>query len=138
MFSITAPICALLKKEVAFQWKIEQEKAFKKITNVLTTTLGLQLYDPFCSRGGREVKIRSEHKLLEMITQKSIHQASPRTQAMLLKHMKCNFYVKYQPGPTMSIVDALSRTYVDGATEFDVQLEVDTSLRLHAHQHAHL
>ena len=34
---------------------------------------------------GREVEVRSDHKPLEMITRKSIHKASPRTQAMLLR-----------------------------------------------------
>ena len=57
---------------------------------------------------GREVEVRSNHKPLEMITRKSIHKASPRIQAMLLRLMKYNLYVNYQRGPTMYIADTMS------------------------------
>ena len=56
---------------------------------------------------GHEMEVRSDHKPLEMITKKSIHKASPRIQVMLLRLMKYNLYVKYQPGPTMYIADTL-------------------------------
>jgi transposase InsO family protein len=79
---------------------------------------------------GREVEVRSDHKPLEMITKKSIHKASPRIQAMLLRLMKYNLYVKYQPGPTMYIADTLSRAYIpDDDTSKDT--EIDVSLRVH-------
>ena len=79
---------------------------------------------------GREVEVKSDHKPLEMITRKSIHKASPRIQAMLLRLMKYNLYVNYQPGPTMYIADALSRAYIE-EKEVPQELELDTSMRIH-------
>ena len=75
--------------------------------------------------------MRSGHKPLEMITRKSIHKASPRTQAMLLRLMKYNLYVNYQPGLTMYIADTLSRAYVESEHESD-DIEVDTNMRIHS------
>ena len=93
---------------------------------------------------GREVEVKSDHKPLEMITRKSIHKASPRIQAMLLRLMKYNLYVNYQPGPTIHggtrlvvhieivyfIKDALSRAYIEDK-EMTQDLELDTSMRIH-------
>ena len=78
----------------------------------------------------REVEVRSEHKPLVMITRKSIHKASPRSQAMLLRLMKYNLYVKYQPGPTMYIADTVSRAYVESEHKSD-DIEVD-NMRIHS------
>ena len=58
---------------------------------------------------GRDIEERSDHKLLKMITRKPIHKASSRIQAKLLRLMKFNLYVNYQPGPTMYIADTLLR-----------------------------
>ncbi|KAK2193233.1 hypothetical protein NP493_16g03036 [Ridgeia piscesae] len=81
---------------------------------------------------GREVEVRCDHKLLEMITRrKSIHKASPWIQAMLLRLIKYNLYVNYQPGPTMYIADTLSRAYVESEHESD-DIEVDTNMRIHS------
>ena len=62
---------------------------------------------------GREVEVRSDHKPLEIIIRKSIHKASPRIQSMLLRLMKYNLYVNYQPGSTMYIADTLSIAYME-------------------------
>ena len=80
---------------------------------------------------GREVEVRTDHKPLEIITRKSIHKASPHTQAMLLRLMKYNLYVNYQLGPTMYIADTLSRAYMESERESD-DIEVDTNLRIHS------
>ena len=73
---------------------------------------------------------RSDHKPLEMIARKSIHKASPRIQAMLLRLMKHNLNVDYQSGPAMYIADTLSRAYVESEHESD-DIEVDTNMRIH-------
>ena len=81
---------------------------------------------------GREVEVRSDHKLLEMITRrKSIQKKSPWIQAMLLRLIKYNLYVNYQPCPTMYIADTLSRAYVESEHESD-DIEVDTNMRIHS------
>ena len=80
---------------------------------------------------GREVEVRFDHKPMEKITRKSIHKASPRIQAMLLRLMKYNLYVNYKPCPTMYIADTLSRAYVDGEHESNY-IEVDTNMKFHS------
>ena len=80
---------------------------------------------------GREVEVRSDHKPLEMITRESIHKVSPRILAMLLRLMKYNLYMNYQPSPTMYIADTLSRAYVETEHESD-DIEVDTNMRIHS------
>ena len=66
-----------------------------------------------------------------MITRKSIHKASPLIQAILLRLMKYNLYVNYQPGRTMYIANTLSRAYVESEHESD-DIEVDINLRIHS------
>ena len=72
----------------------------------------------------------ADHKPLEMITRISIHKASSRIQAMLLRLIKYNHNVNYQPGPTMYIADTLSRAYMDREHESD-DIQVDTNMRIH-------
>ena len=75
--------------------------------------------------------MRSDHKPLEVITRKCIHKPPPRIQAMLLRLMKYNLYVNYQPDPMMYIADTLSRAYVESEHESD-DIEVDTNMRIHS------
>ena len=78
---------------------------------------------------GKDVEVKSDQKPLETITKKSVHDASPRIQAMLLRLMLYNLYVNYKPGWTMYISDVLSRAYVENSSPED--LEVETSQRVH-------
>ena len=75
---------------------------------------------------GKDVEVKSDQKPLETITKKSIHDATPRIQAMLLR---LNLYVNYKPGPTVYISDTLSRAYVENSSIED--LEVDTNKKIH-------
>ena len=45
MFTRTAPIRELLKKEVEFQWQVEQQTALNKIKDILTRKPVLKFYD---------------------------------------------------------------------------------------------
>ena len=78
---------------------------------------------------GKDVEVKSDQKPLETITKKSVHDATPRIQAMLLRLMRYNLYVNYKPGPTMYISDTLSRAYVENSSLEG--LEVETSQRVH-------
>ena len=75
--------------------------------------------------------MKSDHNPLETITRKSIYKESPRFQAMLLKLMRYNLYVNYQPGSTMYIADTMSRAYVESEHESDY-IVVDTNMRIHS------
>ena len=58
---------------------------------------------------GREFTVESNHKPLEMIHLKSMHNVPPCLQRMLLQLQKYDMTIKYKPGSEMFLADALSR-----------------------------
>ncbi|XP_056109383.1 uncharacterized protein K02A2.6-like [Rhinichthys klamathensis goyatoka] len=76
---------------------------------------------------GREVQVESDHKPLECIFKKPLHQTPLRLQRMLLRLQRYNLKVKYKPGKEMHIADALSRAYLDECDEelLEEELEVN-------------
>ena len=58
---------------------------------------------------GRNFTVHSDHKLLESIHLKHLTAAPPQLQRMLLRLQPYDLVIKYQPGKTMEITDALSR-----------------------------
>lgn len=61
---------------------------------------------------GKEITIESDHKPLESIFKKPLHQAPMRLQRMLLRLQRYNLKVMYKPGKELYIADALSRAYL--------------------------
>ena len=61
---------------------------------------------------GTHVDIESDHKPLEIITQKQLCQAPPRLQRMLLQLQRYDYTLRYTPGRDMVIADTLSRAYI--------------------------
>lgn len=77
--------------------------------------------------GQREVIVESDHKPLEAILKKSIHQAPLRLQKMTLRIKPYAVKVKYTPGSYLFIADALSRAALPVQTseqqdEFEVNV----------------
>ena len=58
---------------------------------------------------GHRFTVQSDHKPLEMIHLKSMHNVPPRLQRMLLQLQKYDMKIKYKPGSEMLLADALSR-----------------------------
>lgn len=57
----------------------------------------------------RKIKIITEHKLLLGFINKPIDDLSPRLPCLVPRLLKYDIILKYQPGRTMCIPDALSR-----------------------------
>ena len=74
---------------------------------------------------GRNFTVHSDHKPLESIHLKHLTAAPPRLQRMLLRLQPYDLMIKYQPGKTMEIADALSRLSPEETGEvkgMDVQI----------------
>ena len=64
---------------------------------------------------GRQVNVETDHKPLETIFQKPLHQSPLRLQKMLMKLMCYDLDVEYKKGKELFIADTLSRAYLPEA-----------------------
>ena len=82
---------------------------------------------------GFKTTVHSDHKPLEAIFKKPLHQASPRLQRMLLHLQKYDLDIKYIKGKYLYAADTLSRAHhVDCSEDIDsaeIQLAVHTVLK---------
>ena len=62
---------------------------------------------------GRTTIIETDHSPLEQIFKKNIREAPGRLQRFLLRCLQFDVQVKYKPGKTIPVVDALSRVCFD-------------------------
>ena len=74
---------------------------------------------------GRRFTVQSDHKPLEMIHLKSMHNAPPRLQRMLLQLQKYDMKIEYKPGSEMLLADTLSRCPARYSQEIKLDLHVD-------------
>ena len=74
------------------------------------------------------IEVETDHKPLEMILTKPLHQAPTRLQKMIMTIQKYPITVKYRPGKELIIADTLSRAYLPEeasdicAEEFEVNI----------------
>ena len=61
--------------------------------------------------------VESDHKQLQYILNKPLHQAPLMLQKMMLTLQRYDLKVKYRPGVELSIPDALSRSYLPETDE---------------------
>ncbi|CAB4000247.1 retrotransposon-like family member retr-1 [Paramuricea clavata] len=156
--TITAPIRELLKKDIEFYWSHEQTKAFDEIKEILTQQPVLKFFDPTkpvivrCDASqnglgavliqeeqpiayafnaytyGVKVLVENDHKPLEIILKKSLHDAPLRLQRMLLRLQKYDFTYKHKPGKDLVVADTLSRAPLPIT---DSELEKEISCYVH-------
>ena len=79
---------------------------------------------------GKDVKVESDHKSLESITKKPLSAAPPRLQRMLLQLQRYNFTLLYKPGKEMILADTLSRAYVKGTPDSDLEEDLVCAVSL--------
>ena len=69
---------------------------------------------------GRQVNVETDHKPLETIFQKPLHQSPLRLQKMLMKRMRYELDVEYKKSKELFTADTLSRAYLpEAGTELD-------------------
>ena len=62
--------------------------------------------------GMPNVEVESDHKPLEAILKKPLHQATLRLQKMIMTTQKYSLNVTYHPGKQLVLADTLSRAYL--------------------------
>ena len=73
----------------------------------LSVCFGLEKFHTYIY--GRHVAVHNNHKPLEMIQKKPIHNAPPCLQKMILCLQKYDYTIQYKPGKEMVLADHLSR-----------------------------
>ena len=82
---------------------------------------------------GRTTDVETDHKPLQYILNKPLHEAPLRLQKMMLVLQRYDLKVKYVPGSELSVADALSRAYLEETNESLIpDLEVN-EVQLTAH-----
>lgn len=83
---------------------------------------------------GRNVEVETDHKPLENILRKNLHQSHMRLQKMMMNLQKYNLTVRYKPGKEMQLADTLIPAYLPKTKETLVE-DLDVS---EVHLTAHL
>lgn len=94
---------------------------------LLAIVFGLERFNQYTY--GNSVLVESDHRPLEAIVTKPLVSAPPRLQRMLFRIQKYNFTVKYVPGKEQIVSDTLSRVYVEG--QMDENIDLDNSAQVH-------
>ncbi len=77
---------------------------------------------------GAKVLVENDHKPLEIILKRSLHDAPPRLQRMLLRLQKYDFVIKHKPGKDLVVADTLSRAPLP---DTDPEIEKEISCYVH-------
>ena len=77
----------------------------------LAVVFGLEKFEYYLY--GREVIVETDHSPLEQIFKKNIAEAPARLQRLLLRCLKFDITVKYRPGKSVPVADALSRVCLE-------------------------
>ncbi|XP_041460922.1 uncharacterized protein K02A2.6-like [Lytechinus variegatus] len=89
----------------------EAESRYAQIEKeLLAVTFGLERFHQYTY--GRKVTVQSDHKPLEIIAKKNMHQAPKRLQRLILRLQTYDADIIYHPGKQMYIADTLSRAYL--------------------------
>ncbi|KAK2725573.1 hypothetical protein QYM36_000166 [Artemia franciscana] len=78
---------------------------------------------------GRKVTVTTDHRPLETILSKPLHQAPTRLQRMMIQTLPYDLEVIYSPGSDIPVADALSRLHLPNT---DLQMQRDIEAYVHS------
>ena len=94
---------------------------------MLSVVFALHKFDQYAC--GRRVTIENDHKPLEAIARKPLHDAPKRIQGMLLNIQKYDTVFSYKPGPQMYLADTLSRAFLTSSANTQGEFERINTLK---------
>ena len=104
----------------------ETEKRFANIEReLLASVFGEERFHTY--NYGKQFKIESDHKPLEMICKLNLTAAPARLQRMLLRLQRYDYSIVYRPGKEMVLADCLSRLPKNRTNNDD---EVNLSMKI--------
>ena len=74
------------------------------------------------------IEVETDHKPLEAILKKPLHQAPARLQKMILSIQKYSINLVYHPGKQLVVADALSRAYLPNQPEDNTSYEFEVNM----------
>ena len=93
---------------MAYRALTDTERRYSNIEReCLAVVFGLEKFEYYLL--GREVLVETDHSPLQQIFKKNIAEAPARLQRLLLRCLKFDVTVKYKPGKSIPVADALSR-----------------------------
>ena len=107
-------VCLQEGKPIAYASRslTETEKRYAQIEKVLVAlSYACTKFDQYIF--GRQVNAETDNQPLVTIMKKTIHNATPRIQKMILKLQRYNISLVYKRGKDLLIADAFSRAYQD-------------------------
>ena len=119
-------VCLQEGKPIAYASRslTETEKRYTQIEKELVALLyACTKFDQYIF--GRHVNAETDHQSMVTIMKKTIHNAMPTIQKMILKLQRYNISLIYKRGKDFLIADALSRAYQDDNESDSSNLEYD-------------
>ncbi|XP_037504914.1 uncharacterized protein K02A2.6-like [Rhipicephalus sanguineus] len=119
---VTAPIRALLNKSASWVWQHEQEAAFKKVKELLTSDRCMAKYHPSFDEFvcGITFDVETDHlPLVSLLGKMELDMLPPRIQRLRLKTMQYQFRMLHVPGKLLATADTLSRITHKASTPVD-------------------
>ncbi|XP_046862058.1 uncharacterized protein K02A2.6-like [Xenia sp. Carnegie-2017] len=126
-------VCLQNGKSVAYASRAltECQKKYAQIEKeLLAIVFGCEKFHDYIY--SRDVNVETDHKPLEQIFKKPLHQSPLRLQKMLLKLQKYSLKVSFKKGAELYLADQLSRAYIqeesdDHLEEFDINVVLPAS-----------
>ncbi|XP_046858591.1 uncharacterized protein K02A2.6-like [Xenia sp. Carnegie-2017] len=126
-------VCLQNGKPVAYASRAltECQKKYAQIEKeLLAIVFGCEKFHDYIY--GRDVNVETDHKPLEQIFKKPLHQSPLRLQKMLLKLQKYSLKVSFKKGAELYLADQLSRAYIqeesdDHLEDFEINVVLPVS-----------
>ena len=97
-------------KPIAYASRALSDAETRYAQELLAVVFGFHKFHQYTY--GKETRVESDHKPLEMIMKKPLAAAPPQLQSMLLQLQKYSFDLKFKPGKEMVLADTLSCAYI--------------------------